>query len=152
MRRRLLSLPLLFAALTGMQLQPWGPNGNGTLEHADDLRWTFFNDVKIVADNARGIYRATFGTALAKMEGHPLTITGYMLTLEPRTRSRHFLLTRRSTGCPFCPPNEPTEVIEIMTVAPVDYTQQPVTIAGRIHLVADSAQGLFYQMNGAKLQ
>lgn len=146
---RLLIAPLAFALL-GMQDQPWGPLGNGRLEHEDDITWTFFHDVKIAADDKRGVYRATFGKSLLKMEGRPFKITGYMLTVEPTTRSPHFILTRRSTGCPFCPPNELSEVIEVRAEKPVQYTQDPVTIEGRLHFAGSSATGLFYQLNKAR--
>ena len=148
----LILAPAMLLSLTAMQLQPlYGPNGNGTLDHEDDLRWTFFHDAKISADDAKGEYRATFSPSLAKMEGRPFSITGYMLPVEASTHAAHFVLTRRSAGCPFCPPNEPTEAIEIFSLKPVDYTQAPVTVAGRLHLVARSETGLFYRLDQAKV-
>ena len=153
MRRILLPLVLLFALTGAMQLQPfYGPNGNGTLDHEDDLRWVLFHGAKIAADEKKGIYTATFSPSLAKMNGHSLSITGYMLPIETGTRVAHFILTRRSSGCPFCPPNEPTEAIEIFSAAPVDYTQAPVTIEGQLHLVARSELGLFYRLDHAKVK
>ena len=151
--RRIIAAAALFVALTGMQTGGtyYGPNGNGTLDHSDDLRWVFFHDAKIVADDARGIYKASFSPALAKMEGQPFDITGYMLPVEPTTHAAHFILTRRSTGCPFCPPNEPTEAIEIFAVQPIDYTQAPITVQGRLHLVAQTQTGLFYRLDQAKV-
>lgn len=128
----------------------WGPNGNGTLEHEDDLQWVFFHDAKITADEAKGVYRAAFSPALKKDEGTKLTITGYMLPVERSTNAPHFVLTRRSAGCPFCPPNEPTEAMEIFATGPVAYTQAPVTMEGTLHLVAESGQGLFYKLIGAR--
>ena len=128
----------------------WGPNGNGTLDHEDDLRWVMFHDAKIEADEARGVYRATFSPSLAKEDGATLSITGYMLPIESTTKSAHFVITRRSAGCPFCPPNEPTEAIEVFTSQPVAYTRSPVTVEGTLHLVTRSENGLFFQMKRAK--
>lgn len=150
--RRMVVPLLLFVALTGITTQPYyGPNGNGTLEHEDDLRWVTFHDAKIAADEARGEYRATFSPLLAKMDGRAFSITGYMMPVEPTTHAAHFLLTRRSAGCPFCPPNEPTEAIEVFALKPVDYVQAPVTVAGRLRLVAHSAGGLFFRLDHAKV-
>lgn len=150
------SLPLIFAAL--MLLLPstslaqfYGPNGNGTLEHEDDLKWVIFHDAKITADNKRGVYTAKFGPDLAKMEGVQFSITGYMMLIEAKTTSTHFLITRRVSGCPFCPPNEPTEAIEVTTIKPFAYTQSPITVYGRLHLVGESAGGLFYQLKDARV-
>ncbi len=86
------------------------------------------------------------------MENTEFDITGYMLPVEPTTHSAHFVLTRRSAGCPFCPPNEPTEAIEIFSDKPVDYTQAPITITGRLHLVATSETGLFYRLDHARVE
>lgn len=127
----------------------WGPNGNGTLDHKDDLRWVVMRDARIAADNAKGVYTAVFGKELSGMDGRPFTITGYMLPIEPTTHSAHFVITRRSTGCPFCPPNEPTEAIEVFAAKPVDYTQAPITLTGTLHLVRSSAEGLFYRLDQA---
>ncbi|WP_375397158.1 hypothetical protein [uncultured Sphingomonas sp.] len=127
----------------------WGPNGNGTLDHEDDLRWVILHDVQVTADEARGVYTAKFSRNMADMEGRPFTIIGYMLTIEPNTRSAHFVITRRSSGCPFCPPNEPTEAIEVFATRPIDYTQAPIALKGTLHLVRSSAQGLFYRMDQA---
>ena len=150
--RRIAVAAALFGALGGMQSQPYyGPNGNGTLVHSDDQRWVQFHDVNIVADEAKGEYRATFGAALVKLDGRPLVITGYMLPIEPTTHSSHFVITRRSTGCPFCPPNEPDEAIEVFAVQPIDYTQAPVTITGQLHLVRASGAGLFYRLDHARI-
>ena len=149
--RSLAATALLFA-LSGMQLQPmWGPNGNGTLAHEDDLRWVMFHDATITADQAKGEYRAAFSPSLAKMEGSSLSITGYMLPIEASTTSPHFVLTRRSAGCPFCPPNEPTEAIEVSALKPATYTQSPLTVKGVLHLAARSEQGLFFRLDHAKV-
>ena len=74
-----------------------------------------------------------------------------MLPDEPSLTSAHFVLTRRSAGCPFCPPNEPTEAIEVFSVASMEYTQAPVTVSGQLHLVARSETGLFYRLDHAKV-
>jgi hypothetical protein len=127
----------------------WGPNGNGTLDHEDDLRWVILHDVQITADNAKGIYVAKWGKDMVGMEGRPFTIIGYMLPIEPTTHSAHFVITRRSSGCPFCPPNEPTEAIEVFTTKAIDYTQSPIALKGTLHLVRSSELGLFYRMDNA---
>lgn len=146
---RLALVPVLFATLSGMS---WGGAAPiGQLDHEDDARWTFFNDAKIVADNKRGVYTATFPGALGKMDNLALTISGYMLPIEATTHSAHFIITRRLTGCPFCPANEPTEAIEVYAKAPVDYTQSIITVTGQLQLVRESSQGLFYRIERAKV-
>lgn len=149
---RLLAAPLLLLTLAGFQQQPYyGPNGNGTLAHEDDQRWLILHDAKIVANDERGVYNATFGPILRKLDGQTFRITGYMLPLNTMMSSPFFILTRRSTGCPFCPPNEPTEAIQIMARVPIHYTQAPITVEGKLHLVSHSEDGLFYRLDQARL-
>lgn len=159
MKRTLIALALLCSPTSAghAQFYPggtpgWGPNGNGTLDHEDDLQWVIFHDAKITADEAKGEYAATFPPSLKGEDGLHFSITGYMLPIERSTKSAHFVLTRRSAGCPFCPPNEPTEAMEIFATAPVEYTQAPVTVEGTLHLVSRSEQGLFFRMDNARLR
>lgn len=146
-RLRLATIAVLPLTLMGMT---YGGVVPGTLDHEDDLQWVGFHDATITADTAKGVYLAKFAPILIKSDGTPLSITGYMLTIEPNTLSRHFVITRRLTGCPFCPPNEPTEAIEVFATTPVAYTQEPVTIAGKLKLFSSSADGLFYRLEGAR--
>lgn len=148
----LLAAPAPAQFYPGGSIGRWGPNGNGTLDHEDDLRWVIFHDAKISADQAKGEYLATFSPSLAKMDGVQFSIMGYMLPIESTTRSAHFVLTRRSAGCPFCPPNEPTEAIEVFASKPADYTQAPVIVEGRLHLIRRSEQGLFFRLDQAKVE
>lgn len=78
-------------------------------DHPDDPRWSMFRGVQVDADLAKGMAIAHFPPELTKASGQTLEIAGYMTPLEARDVTRHFILTRRSTGCPFCPPNEVTK-------------------------------------------
>lgn len=135
----------------GTAEQKWGPNGNGTLKHEDDLQWLLFHDAKITADRAAGVYSANFSPLLMKMEGQHIAITGYVLPVDAMSASTHFVLTRRSAGCPFCPPNEPTEAIEVFSQKLIKATSAPITVEGRLHFVAHSEQGLFFRIDNAKI-
>lgn len=147
---RSMAAAVAFVGLTAMSYGGRAPIGQ--LEHADDLQWVGFNEAKVVADTKRGVYTATFSGTLAKMQDVRLTISGYMLPIEATTHSAHFIITRRLTGCPFCPPNEPTEAIEIFAAAPIDYTQSVITVTGQLKLIHESSQGLFYRIDGAKVE
>lgn len=139
------------AATASASVTNWGPNGNGTLTHEDDLQWLLFHNTRITADQAAGVYMASFNPLLLKMEGQPISITGYMLPLQASFASGHFILTRRSPGCPYCPPNEPTEAIEIFTPQLIKPTPSPLTVEGKLHMVSRSEQGLFFRIDNARI-
>ena len=112
----------------------------------NDPQWEVLNRTQIVADTAKGEYKATFPPALAAKQGSVMKISGFILPLETTSRSAHFMLVRRNTGCPFCPPNAPTEAVEIFSRQPVRYTGEEIVVTGKLKLVPSSDQGLFFQL------
>ena len=158
MKRFFLGLAVLVAPIAsiagasyGTSVRNWGPNGNGTLDHKDDQQWVGFHDAQVTADAKAGTYTARFGPLLQKMDGQPIAISGYMMPLGTMLESNHFILPRRSPGCPFCPPNEPMEAIEVFSSRFVKGTQLPITVEGRLRLVGNSERGLFLRIDAARI-
>lgn len=152
-RRRAIILAVLFPLVCGFRepspARTWGPNGDGTLVHVEDARWNVFHDINVRTDVGKGEYAASFGPALRRLEGRWVEVSGYILPLETDVSAPHFVLTRRSAGCPFCPPNELNEAVEVLASAPVRYTMAPITVSGRLRLISHSDQGLFFRLDGA---
>jgi hypothetical protein len=117
----------------------------------NDPLWDLLNKAEVTADFKKGAYSVKFPTALIDRQGQPFRIEGFILPLETSSRSAHFILVRRNTGCPFCPPNAPTEAIEIMAVKSVNYTGEEITVSGRLKLVSSSADGLFFRLENAEV-
>ena len=123
------------------------PEGAGDApDHPDDPRWAEFHGVKITTDRQHGVLRADFPADLRRADGRVLDIGGYITPLQPSVEINHFILTRRSSGCPFCPPNEATEALEVFTRAKVRFDRRQWFVKGRLKLVSDSGQGLFFQL------
>ena len=116
----------------------------------NDPVWDELNAAVVKADFRRGVYEARFPKALEARRGKPVRIAGFILPLEASPTSAHFSLVRRNTGCPFCPPNAPTEAVEVFARRPVAYTGEEVTVTGRLQLVSSSADGLFYRLDDAE--
>ena len=127
------------------------PTPLGYLDHGSDMRWRFFLETKVVENRVKGIYLATFAPYLTRIDNTKFSISGFMMPLDTNHQTRHFILTRRNANCPFCPPNEPTEAIEVFTDTPVAISDSAVTVEGRFKLVSRSTKGLFYQLESAKL-
>ena len=132
--------------LCGFQFHSLVPQDGAAPDHPDDPRWIEFRGVKVTPDKARGVMTAQFPPELAAIDGREMDIGGYILPLEANTKSAHFILTRRSTGCPFCPPNEANEALEVHLKTPVQYEQRQFYVKGRLKLVRTSNQGLFFQL------
>ena len=141
---------MIVAGLAGFRQAPGiGPNGDGTLLRSDDQSWLLLQAAAVFADTRKGEYRARFSPALRGLDERPFRLSGYMLPVETGISERHFIITRRSTGCPFCAPPGLTEAVEVFLRAPVNYTIEPITIEGRFRLVASSDVGLFYRIEDA---
>lgn len=119
-------------------------------DHDDAPIWMLLKtSTRFRVDAAKGLYIASFDKPIQAAEGKPFTVSGYLLPLEATSSFRHFVVTRRNTGCPFCPPNEIGEAVEVFARKPVAYTQAEVTFTGRLKLVSSSAEGMFYRLDEA---
>lgn len=116
----------------------------------NDPIWGVLTSAVVSEDRAKGQLDAVFPQAVAALNGTTVTVSGFMTPLEAQTRVRHFILTRRSTVCPFCPPNSPSEAVEVRLDAPVPVTAEEVTVAGRMSLTPASDEGLFYSLANAR--
>ena len=143
-------LPLALAAVVGLgAMQAPALTYNPKHFENNDPLWTLLNETRVTPDKARGVYLASFPARLSAGEGSPLRVAGFILPLEASPSSRHFMLVRRNSGCPFCPPNAPTEAVEVMAQEPVAYTGEEVRMSGRLRLVPSSGDGLFFRLEGA---
>jgi hypothetical protein len=74
-----------------------------------------------------------------------------MMPLDAKLQSNHFIILRRSPGCPFCPPNAVGEAVEVITKTPIRYTQELTSVEGVLQLEPTSSEGLFFRLSGAKV-
>jgi len=146
-RRSMLAFATL--GLCGFSQQPLTPQYNPFHYVNNDPAWDQLNKATVTSDAAKGEYKATFPPELLQLEGSRFTISGFMLPLDPTPATLHFVLVRRNTACPFCPPNTPTEAIEVFSQDIVKYTGEQVTATGHIAMVSSSAEGLFYRLDRA---
>lgn len=101
-------------------------------------------------DRAKGLYVASFDKTMKASEGKAFTVSGYVLPLDASRNFTHFVITRRSSGCPFCPPNAMGEAVEVFSRKPIAYSPEEVSFVGRLRLVNSSTDGLFYRLEDAK--
>lgn len=117
----------------------------------NDPAWGLLNGATVSLDDKAGAYKAVFPLDLLTQQSRKFTITGFMLPLDPSKHTLHFALVRRNTACPFCPPNNPTEAVEVFSSQMVEYTGEEIKVTGRLTLVPSSSQGLFYRLDNAQV-
>lgn len=139
-------------ALSGFTIQEMPDPAAPVHIQNDDPGWTILNRAKVTIDEDKGFMIASFDDAAKALDGKPFTIGGFMLPLDASQSFTHFVLTRRNTTCAFCPPNEPTEAIEVFTDRDLSFTQDEYRVSGTLELVAEASEGLFYRMRGATVE
>lgn len=117
----------------------------------NDPMWGLLNQADVSVDEKKGEYHAAFQPDLLHLQGTKLKITGFMMPLDPSRRTLHFALVRRNSACPFCPPNSPTEAVEVFSSGMVAYTGEEIAVTGRLTLVSNSSQGMFYRLDDARV-
>ena len=55
--------------------------------------------------------------------GKEVTISGFILPLESTEKFKHFILSKRTPTCPFCPPGEPNEIVDVMLDKPISWDE-----------------------------
>lgn len=119
---------------------------------SSDPVWALLRQTPIKADLARGVFTAAPPPQVRALAGREIDVTGFMLPLDPSPMFSHFLLTRNTPVCAFCPPGEPNEVIEVNLDRYVKATSEPVTVHGRFVLQDNGQQGLFFQLDRAEIR
>ncbi len=151
-RRAVLKAGLIGASgfLTcGLTMQDRPEGWAGHIE-SDDPTWTILNGATLAVDAKRGLLTAEFHESVRKFSGRTFTISGFMLPLDASASFAHFVITRRNASCPFCPPNEPTEAVEIFAEQPVRFSPDEIEATGTLQLLPEASGGLFYQLTHAK--
>ena len=121
------------------------------LPHSSDPIWATLGATRISEDQRQGTFAATFPRSVSSLAGRTISDSGFMLPRESRTETEHFLLTKNTPVCFFCPPGQPNEVIEVRSSAPVYPDTGQVTVTGRFGLQHDGAAGLFFSLDQAEV-
>jgi uncharacterized protein len=109
--------------------------------------WATLRKTRIGEDVRRGLYTASFPPEVQALGGTRVTVSGFMLPMDAGAKSKHFLLSRYTPVCFFCPPGEPNEVVEVVSKPGVKLTSGQVTLSGRLTLINDGEKGLFFRLD-----
>lgn len=120
------------------------------LPQSKDPLWATLAKTKVTIDEEQYLYKATHAPEVKKLAGKEITIQGFIMPLEATESFTHFLLTKRTPTCGFCPPGEPNEVIDIKTVEPVEWVDGLITLRGKFELMNNEQMGMFFKIHNAK--
>jgi hypothetical protein len=154
-----LALLFSFLLLSGFSEQPMPEDlgqpsderaAQDALPQSKDPLWTTLAKTKIVVDEEHYLYKATHAPEVKALVGKEITIQGFIMPLEATETFTHFLLSKRTPTCGFCPPGEPNEVIDIKTLEPVEWVDGLITLRGTFELMSDEQMGMFFKIHNAQ--
>jgi len=119
------------------------------LLQSDDYLWKLFARCEIRTDR-RLASSIGYIREVKALNGTRIVISGFMVPLESKEKSGHFLLSRRAPTCAFCPPAEPNEMIEVFSAKPVRWEENLVTVSGTLLLPDDTGKGVYFQLKDAR--
>jgi hypothetical protein len=108
--------------------------------------WLKFLKCKTGYNDKTGLYNINDTPEVRALAGHRITINGFVLPLDGSDHTQHFLLTRRTPVCMFCPPGEPNEVVEVESPYPIVWTDKIVTVTGPLTLINNGEKGMFFRI------
>jgi len=78
-------------------------------------------------------------------------LQGFMMPLEMGDKQKQFVLTAMPQSCAFCLPGGPEQLVLVQAKAPVKYTMEPVILSGKLAVLKDDPNGLYYRLDNAVL-
>lgn len=119
------------------------------LPQSHDSIWDMLAKTPVHLDEKSGTYTAKIPDEIRALAGKPVTITGFMLPLESEEKFTHFLLSKRTPTCFFCPPGTPDEIVEVFADAPTAWDEGMSSYTGTFTLTENKELGIFFQLKGA---
>ena len=117
-----------------------------TLPHSQSPVWLELVKSKVGYNDKNGLYYIHVTPEVKAMAGQDITINGFVMPLDASDHTKHFLLTRNTPVCMFCPPGEPNEVVEVISPYRIVWTDKIVTVTGPLMLVNNGEKGIFYKI------
>ena len=124
-------------------LSPFAPLPKRT----DVVPWSVLTDVDTKIENRRIV--PVYSPAVRKLDQKQVRLQGFMMPLGPGEMQRHFLLASVPLTCSFCTPGGPESMVEVRTREPVKYSLGAVVVQGRLQVLQNDPQGLYYRITGA---
>jgi hypothetical protein len=147
---------ILFAALalgvgTGRaQTPPAGMQmpGGGTAEAqpAGTVPWQVLQQAKTVQKPDKK-YGPVFTREIRKLDQKDVKVYGFMMPLEQTRMQKRFLLASFPPHCPFCMPGGPESMVEVVADQAVEFTYEPIIVAGRMAVLEDDV--VYYRLTNA---
>ena len=117
---------------------------------SQDRMWSILRRTRIELDFKRGVYTATHPSEVKALVGTAITIEGFVVPVKAEIEFRHFLLMPYAPTCPFCPPPDFNEVVEVNASEPIRSEERLFTVTGTFAIQDNGKEGLFFRLDDAR--
>ena len=100
------------------------------LPQVRDELWAKLVKCKLDYDEDKGTYSIHVTPEVKALDGKTITVRGFVLPMDGSDRTKHFLISRNTPVCMYCPPGQPNEVVEVQSQA-ADRLVQPYRVDHR---------------------
>lgn len=146
----LLAALSLGAATSGAQTPPSGmqmPDGSILeAQPAGTVPWQVLQQAKTVQKPDKK-YGPVFTREIRKLDKQDVKLYGFMMPLEQTSKQKRFLLASFPPHCPFCMPGGPESMVEVVADHAVEFTYEPIIVAGRMTVLEDDV--VYYRLTNA---
>ncbi len=92
-----------------------------TLPHSQSPVWLKFVKCKIGYNDKSGLYNIHVTPEVQALAGQNVTVNGFVMPLDASDHTQHFLLTRNTPVCMFCPPGKRIELSRWLARIAIDW-------------------------------
>lgn len=140
-------------APAAVSMQPNGERAvQNQLPQSHSTFWAQVAKCKVSYNETTQLIEIDLTPEVKALDGQTIETTGFVLPLDAADKTTHFLLTKRTPVCFFCPPGSPNEVLEVHTSEPVEWTNQLVAMEGKLKLINDGEVGVFFELEKARVK
>jgi uncharacterized protein len=116
--------------------------------HAQEVvPWKTFAQVEMARSSTGIVPR--FSESIAALDQQQVKVRGFMLPLDVGEKHALFVLSAVPPSCAFCMPGGPEAVVEVRAKRPLAYTDDAVTVSGKLSVLRSDPTGIFYRLTDA---
>ena len=88
-----------------------------------------------------------FTKEIKELDKQTVKLYGFMMPLDQSRKQKRFLLSPYPPHCAFCLPGGPESLVEVVADKPVDFTYEPIVIAGTMAVLENDI--VYYRLTNA---
>jgi hypothetical protein len=122
------------------------PGGGLEAAPAGTISWELLQQAKTV-QKADKKFGPEFTKEIRSLDKKQVKLYGFMMPLEQSRLQKRFLLASFPPHCSFCLPGGPESMVEVIADKPVEFTYEPIIVAGRLAVLDDDV--VYYRLTNA---